>query len=252
MRRARGEFVVRMDCRARYPRGYVARCIAIAEATGAWNVGGTLVPEGRRPLEQAVAAAMDSPFGGIGWSRHGDGAAPVEVDTVYCGTFRRDVFERVGLFDEALPWNEDEELNLRLRRAGGRVLLVPDLRVPYVPNGSLRALVVRYYRYGRGKVSVMRKHRRVVSARSLAPIALVGSLGAVAAASPRSTVARSALAVELALYAASALAFAARSVAGRGAPRYLVPAVAAVFPAMHVPYGVGMAHGLVEEVLLRR
>jgi glycosyltransferase involved in cell wall biosynthesis len=67
IREARGELIVRLDCHSRYPPDYLRRCAEVSGETGAWNVGGRLVPSGTTPIERAVACAMDSPFGGIGW-----------------------------------------------------------------------------------------------------------------------------------------------------------------------------------------
>jgi GT2 family glycosyltransferase len=190
---------------------------------------------------------MDSPFGGIGWSRHAAAPHPVEVDTVYCGTFRRELFRVVGDFDEALPFSEDDDLNFRIRRAGGRVVLDPALRIRYAPRRSLAAVARQYYRYGRGKADVTRKHRAVVSARSLAPLALVTSLAVLSAGSGRWRRARRLLGVEALLYGGAAAAFARRSTRARGEPPSLVPLVAAAFAAMHLGYGAGAARGLLRR-----
>ena len=91
---AKGDLLVRVDCHSRYPADYLRRCAAASEATGADNVGGILVAQGRTPMERAVACAMDSPFGGVLWTRHG-AAERVETDTVPYGAFRPDVFARI-------------------------------------------------------------------------------------------------------------------------------------------------------------
>jgi succinoglycan biosynthesis protein ExoA len=243
VQRARGDLILRMDCRGRYPRDYVSRCAAAARETGAWNVGGVLAPEGSSRTERAAACAITSPFGGIAWTRHAARKERVDVDTVYCGTFRRGLFRVVGLFDESLPWNEDDDLNFRIRRAGGRVVLDPTIRIGYTPRRSLRAVVLQYYRYGHGKAGLMRKHGQVISTRSLAPLALVGSLAAMAIGSTCSSTARRLLAAEGAIYLGAGVVFAWRSLSARDEPRSLLPLVVAVFAAMHGSYGVGMAHG---------
>ena len=101
IREARGDLIVRLDCHSRYSGDYLRRCAELSERTGAWNVGGRLVPTGTTPMERAVACAMDSPFGGIGWTRAA-GGGPVETDTVTFGAFRPEAFEHAGLFDETL------------------------------------------------------------------------------------------------------------------------------------------------------
>ena len=116
---------------------------------------------------------MSSPFGGIGWTRHSDDER-AEVDTVPFGAFRPDAFRRAGLFDESLVRNQDDEFNLRLRLAGGRIVRRPvdHARIHTAWERSAE-LFRQYYEYGRWKAPVMLKHRRIVSVRSLAPVALL-------------------------------------------------------------------------------
>jgi glycosyltransferase involved in cell wall biosynthesis len=241
--RARGDLIVRLDGHSHYPPDYIRLCASVAQETGAWNVGGIVVPEGRTPTERAVACSMDSPFGGIGWTRHAGSNGPVEVDTVTYGAFRPEAFERAGLFDETLLRNQDDEFNLRLRRAGGRIVLEPRISVRYVPRGSFRSLARQYWQYGFWKVAVMRKHRQVVSGRSLAPPALVLSLLVLLPGAARSPLLRRLLAVEVLVYGVAAASFGASSIVRRRERWGLLPRVMAAFPVLHLGYGAGMAAG---------
>lgn len=243
IRRATGGLIVRLDCHSRYPADYLRRCVEAAEETGAWNVGGRVVAEGRTPAQKAVARAMSSPFGGIDWTRHGGSTGRVDVDTVTFGAFRPEAFRAVGLYDETFVRNQDDELNLRILKAGGRIVLDPTIHVSYLPRGSWRGVLRQYYAYGLWKPAVMLKHRRVLSARSLAPIGLVGSLAGLVGLAPFSRLARRLLGAEVALYAGAALVFARRVVRDGDEP-VPVASVAAVFPAFHLGYGAGMAVGL--------
>lgn len=238
------ELIVRMDCHSRYPVDYVRRCVVAADETGAWNVGGVVVPAGETRVERAVACAMDSPFGGIGWTRHGSGTERVEVDTVTFGAFRPEAFARAGMFDETFVRNQDDEFNMRLRRAGGRIVLDPAIRVHYTPRGSWRGVFRQYHEYGLWKIPVMRRHRAVLGLRSMAPIGLVGSVAALAPLAFVSRWARYGLAAELAVYTAGAGVAAVGAVRQRGESLSLVARVATVFPAFHLGYGTGMARGL--------
>jgi succinoglycan biosynthesis protein ExoA len=244
IRAATGELIVRLDCHSHYPPEYLRLLALAAEETGAWNVGGVVIPEGRTEMERAVACAMDSPFGGIGWTRQASQGERVEVDTVTYGAFRPEAFERAGGFDESLVRNQDDELNARLRAAGGRIVLDPRIRTFYVPRGSLRSVFKQYFEYGLWKVPVMLKHRRVLSLRSLAPAAFVGSLALLGAGASGSKSARRALGAEIGLYAAGAVAAAARTAKARDEPVTLIPRIAAVFPAFHIGYGLGLVAGV--------
>lgn len=251
IREARGDLIVRLDCHSKYPRDYLRRLAELSDQTAAWNVGGRLVPTGTTPAERAVAAAMDSPFGGIGWTRlNGDG--PVETDTVTFGAFRPEAFEQAGLFDETLVRNQDDELNLRLRRAGGRIVLDPTITVLYRPRGSLAGVWRQYYEYGLSKVAVMLKHGRVQTVRGLVPSAFVVSTMALAAVSPRSRFARRLLALQWGLYGVAALVFGARTVRQRGESWRLLPRVLATFPAFHLGMGLGQVVGWLRALGRRR
>jgi succinoglycan biosynthesis protein ExoA len=244
--RATGDLIVRMDCHSRYPADYVRLCVNAAEETGAWNVGGVVVAEGATPAEEAVAAAMSSPFGGIGWTRSAAGGERHETDTVTFGAFRPIAFEEAGLFDETLVRNQDDEFNLRLRRAGGTIVLDPAIVVRYRPRGSLRAVFRQYFEYGYWKVPVMRKHGRVLTIRSLAPAAFVVSLAALGAAAPPSRAARALLGLEVGTYVIASLV-AAAAVSPREGRRSGLLRTAAVFPAFHLGYGTGMVVALVRR-----
>jgi len=244
VREATGELLVRLDCHSRYPSDYLRRCAEVAEAEpDAAVVGGIVVPQGRTSMERAVACAMDGPFGGIAWMRGTDRPIRRDSDTVTYGAFRPETFRKVGLFDESLLRNQDDEFTNRVRLAGGRVVLDSAIKVLYTPRGSLRGVGRQYFEYGFWKVAVMRKHRRVISARSLAPPLFVTSLALLSPAAVWFPAARRLLSGELALYAGSAFILGAASLRRRHEPWSLLPRVLAVFPTFHLAYGAGMIHG---------
>jgi succinoglycan biosynthesis protein ExoA len=244
---ATGDLLVRLDCHSRYPPDYLRLCAEAAEETDALAVGGIVVPEGRTPTERAVSCAMDSPFGGIGWMRETAEAVRRESDVVTYGAFRPEAFERAGLFDESLLRNQDDEFTLRIRRAGGKVLLDSRIKVSYTPRGSYRGVFRQYFQYGYWKVRVMRKHRQVLSGRSLVPSVFVLSLVVLVPAAIFLPSARLILALELAVYLLGAVVFGFRSVRARKEPLSLVPRVVAVYPMFHVAYGVGMLWGFLRR-----
>jgi glycosyltransferase involved in cell wall biosynthesis len=272
--RATGDLLVRLDCHSRYPPDYFRRCAEAAEETDALVVGGVIVAQGRTSMERAVAAAMDSAFGGIGFYRvASDGAGPlgrlraalgiappgagdggterVDSDTITFGAFRPAAFARAGLFDESLRRNQDDEFTLRVRKVGGRVLLDRSIHVHYVPRGSLRGVYRQYFQYGRWKVPVVLKHRTPPSLRSLVPPAFVGSVAILAPAAVASRAARLLLAGELAAYGALAAGSGLGAVRRRRDPVALLPRVVAVFPAFHVGYGAGMLAGWLSAAVIR-
>ena len=242
LREAHGDLIVRADCHSGYPPDYLRQCARVAEETGADNVGGVFIPRGGTQVERAVGAAMDSPFGGIHWTRHGESGRH-DVDTVPYGAFRPRAFEIAGDFDESLVRNQDDEFNLRLRRAGGRIVLDPSIRIFYTPRGSFRRLFRQYFEYGLWKPAVMRKHGSVVSVRSLAPILFLASflvLGIVAIFDHLGLVL---LELEVAAYLLGAVVFGIVALRAKREQLRMLPGVIAAFLTFHVAYGVGMAAG---------
>lgn len=242
IREATGDLIVRVDCHSGYPSDYLRQCARVADETGADNVGGVFVPKGGTDMERAVGAAMDSPFGGIHWTRHGH-SGRYEVDTVPYGAFRPRAFELAGDFDETLVRNQDDEFNFRLRRAGGRIVLDPSIRIFYTPRGSFRRLFRQYYEYGLWKPAVMRKHGSVVSLRSLAPILFLASflvLGVLALFNHLGLVL---LELEVAAYLLGAIVFGVVALRAKREGLRNLPRVIAAFLTFHLAYGLGMAAG---------
>src|SRR5262249_59388703 len=99
-----------------------------------------------------------------------------------CGAYRGGELRAVGGFAPAMAYGEDEELNWRLRKRGGEVMLCPALRQLYCPRATMSGLWRQYWNYGRGRMRVLRKHPDFLAGRHLAPSALVIALGGFAAA----------------------------------------------------------------------
>jgi succinoglycan biosynthesis protein ExoA len=172
VRAAWGRIIVRIDVHTQYAPDYVRQCLAVLHETGADNVGGPWVAQGTGYLGRAVAAAFQSPFA-VGGARGHNPHYTGPVDTVYLGCWRREVFERIGFFDEELARNEDDEFNLRLQRAGGLIWQSSRIQSWYHPRTSLRMLWQQYGQYGYWKVRVIQKHRMPASVRHLVPAVFV-------------------------------------------------------------------------------
>jgi succinoglycan biosynthesis protein ExoA len=164
---ARGDVIARIDAHTVLERDYLHRGIELLQRTDAANVGGPMVCLGGGPVADAVAAAMASRFG-IGAAFH-FATDERECDTVYMGMWPRRVFEEVGLFDEELVRNQDDELSYRIRKAGGKIVLSPAMRSRYQNRESWTALARQFYEYGIWKVRVLQKHPRQMSIRHFVP-----------------------------------------------------------------------------------
>jgi glycosyltransferase involved in cell wall biosynthesis len=249
--RARGTIIMRMDAHADYPPNYVPDLVAWLERTGADSVGGAwrMHAGNTTIMARAIAAALAHPFGN-GNSRYRVGTnRPRDVDTLGCACYRRDVFERLGLFDEDLLRSQDSEFTFRLLRAGGRVLLVPGVVVKYYVRESLGKLWRMFFQYGYFKPLVARKIGAVMTARQLVPALFVCTVALGALFAPWFGVARGLLLLVLGAYVSADLIVAAILVQRNGLLVGLASSL--VFPVVHFAYGVAYLRGTL-DFLIRR
>jgi glycosyltransferase involved in cell wall biosynthesis len=239
IRAAQGEVIVRLDAHAGFPRSYIAQVVAALLVTGADAVGGAIVtlPADGTATARAIALALSHPLGvGNSYFRIG-AAAPRWVDHVPFGCYRRDVFDRIGLFDEELLRSEDGEFSFRLSRHGGRILLLPDVVARYYARDSLQQLRRMFYQYGYFKAIAAKKVGRIMTGRQLAPALFILSLAATGLLGAWLPAGRVLFAGLVGLYATIVLAAAGRAARKEGIRCGLV--LAAAFPLMHFNYGLG-------------
>jgi succinoglycan biosynthesis protein ExoA len=240
IRAARGGIIARVDGHTRIAPDYLRVGVETLRRTGADNAGGPMRAVGGGGFGDAVAAAMSSRFG-IGAYFH-FGTVEREVDTVYMGMWPRAVFERAGLFDEELVRNQDDELNYRLRKLGGRVVLNPKMRSRYQNRQGVRRLARQFYQYGEWKVRVLQKHPRQMSWRHFVPPAFVAGLAGLALLAPIVPLAGGAMLGLMGSYALILLGVSAWQ--SRAAGWAAWPRTALAFAIIHITWGTGFLVGL--------
>ncbi len=180
---ARGGYLLRLDARSRPASDYIERCVAHLES-GRWaGVGGPQVAVGENKAGWAIALALNHPFG-TGNPRYRRRDAATESDTIYLGAYDMDWLRRVDGWDDAFIANEDYELNARLRKAGAKLLVAPDVRVQYIARDHLKTLARQYASYGFWRCITWRKHPDAMRPRHLAPALLLAFLVVTALLAP--------------------------------------------------------------------
>ena len=141
VKNAKGEFIVRMDAHSVYNKNYISKCIKYLKEYEVDNVGGIwkIMPSEKTLINKAIVLASSSFFGaGNAHYRTGYSKGLKFVDTVFGGCYKKDVFKKIGLYNENLVRSEDMEFNLRLKKAGGKILLAPDIVTYYYPKSTLK------------------------------------------------------------------------------------------------------------------
>lgn len=246
---ARATIIVRVDGHTTYAVDYVRQCVAALNESRADNVGGAWVAVGSGFVGRAIAAVFQSPFGS-GAARGHDPDYEGYVDTVYLGCWRRSLFDRIGGFDEQLVRNQDDELNLRLTRAGGKIWQSKRIKSWYVPRPSLRALFRQYLQYGYWKVRVIQKHRLPASWRHLVPPTFVFVMLILLCVSVFSPLARWGVTALTVVYLFCTMA--ASMVTAVKMEGKLLPILPIVYACFHVGYGMGFLRGVSDFLILRR
>ncbi len=175
---SRGDFIIRMDSHASYPEDYISKLLYWQKRLNADNIGGVWItrPFSNSIKAQAIAFALSNKFGvGDAYFRVGVDE-PKEVDTVPFGCYKREVFNKIGLFDEDLVRNQDDELNARLKKRGGKIFLVPDIEIIYYARDKIKKLWIMYFQYGYFKPLVNIKVGSPVNLRQFMPFFFISSL----------------------------------------------------------------------------
>jgi succinoglycan biosynthesis protein ExoA len=238
------DVIIRVDGHARVAADFVRASIQLlADHPEAWIVGGPIAHRGRTPFARGAALAMSSWFG-VGGARHRREDYQGYAETVVFPAIRRRVFATVGLFDEGLVRNQDDEFAFRVTEAGGRIFISPTVRHEYYVRERAGALFRQYLQYGYWKVHSMRKHGKIAAPRHLVPVALVVAapvsvVGGLLAPSPAAEL----LVAPMAAYAALAMAFFTATATRTRDPRIAALATLAA-ATMHVAYGLGTLLGL--------
>jgi len=180
IRAARGRYVAILGAHCHYASDYLRTCVELLEEhPEATCVGGPIVSKGTSPFGQAVAAAMSN-FVGIGNAKHRHPDYEGYAEGACYPVFRREIFEQIGFYDENLVRNQDDELNYRLTKSGGKVFLSPRARSTYFVRETVRALFRQYFHYGYWRVAVLRKHRIPASLRQIVPPLFMACMLAIA------------------------------------------------------------------------
>jgi len=175
LQHARGDIIIRVDGHAFVEKDYLSQCVKYLESTKAECVGGVLESVNETFIGKAIALAMSSSFG-VGNARFRTSGEEGYVDTLAFGAYRREIFDKIGTFDEKLTRCQDDEFNYRLRKHGGKIFLTPKIKSYYFPRGTLFALWQQYYQYGLWKICVLKRHLKMMQFRQFVPPAFVSSL----------------------------------------------------------------------------
>lgn len=233
---------------------YIRLCVEnLQKDPSAGCVGGLLENVNEDSKSAIIGMAMSSPFG-VGNAHFRTGTKAGYVDTVAFGAYRKEVFDKIGLFDEELVRNQDDEFNFRVTKAGFKIVLDPRIRSKYYVRAEFLKLFRQYYQYGLWKVYVNRKHQAVTSLRQLVPpVFVLFLLSALSIPflfyyTSSGIIASAAWVICMKIYTSFGAIAAMRQ---KGKPLQL-PGIVFSFFLLHTGYGSGYLHGIVKFLIFRK
>ncbi len=250
IREASGQVVCRLDGHITIPPEYLWRSVRLLqEHPEAWCAGGPIETVGANYMGWVISGAMSTPVG-VGNAMFRLGNYEGHVDGVVVACFWRWVFDKVGLFDEELVRNQDDEFNYRLHQAGGKVWMDSRIRATYYGRGSIRKLARQYFQYGFWRIRTIQKHGRPARLRQVAPMLFVCLTSLLVVGAFVCLPLRWCLAVYAALYGLGLLVGTVDAAWKKGVR--FAPAVPLALLTMHFAYGLGSLWGLIWFVVFRR
>ena len=238
IRASKGRYIVRLDAHADYATDYISKCVYWLEHTDADNVGGVAETKGNGFVGEANAEILSSKFG-VGGSKFRTENESGYVDTVPFGAFRREIFDKVGYFNPEFPRSEDNDLNGRIRKSGGKIYLSNDIRFTYYCRDTLGGLLQQGLLNGNALFLTIRKNPAAMSVRHYVPFCFVLSLLLLPILSAFFPPVWWVLCGELAAYFALDVYFCLRG----GKLKYFFYKLF-VFPLFHIVYGIGSCIGM--------
>jgi cellulose synthase/poly-beta-1,6-N-acetylglucosamine synthase-like glycosyltransferase len=118
-----------------------------------------LSPEKQNFVGEVSGAAFLSLMGGRSFfSQNAVFSDERYTDHLSFSCYRKDVVEKIGGFDPIFWCGQDYELDIRIRKAGYKILYTPKTRVYHFKRDSVKSLWRQMFRYGIARAKMVKKH----------------------------------------------------------------------------------------------
>lgn len=237
--KAEGKYIVRLDAHAEYNKNYISKCVYYLDTTDADNVGGVAETKSKGFVGESIALMLSSKFG-VGNSQFRTNGSSGYVDTVPFGAFRKEVFEKWGGYDERLTRNQDNEMNFRIRKNGGKIYLSDEIGFSYYCRDSIKGISDMAVKNGMWNVITMKLCPGSMGIRHFIPFAFLSSIVALPLLALLYKFFLYLFVAEIILYLGLDLLFSIK------ATKVIKCAamVFVLFPIFHIAYGFGSLKGI--------
>ena len=239
IRHAKGKYIIRLDAHADYSEDYISKCVYYLDNTDADNVGGLAETKSRGNIGKSIALMLSSKFG-VGNSQFRTEGCSGYVDTVPFGAFRKEVFEKWGGYDERLTRNQDNEMNYRIRKNGGKIYLSEEIKFSYYCRDSIKGISDMAIKNGMWNVITMKLCPGSMGIRHFIPLVFLMSLIGLPILSMLNHKFLNLFLVEMLLYLGLDVIYSFRATKKLTYVAMLI----ILFPIFHITYGFGSLKGI--------
>lgn len=239
---SKGKYIIRLDAHAEYEKDYFSKCVEFLDNTDADNVGGLAETKARTKMGQNIAKMLSSKFG-VGNSQFRTNGKSGYVDTVPFGAFRREVFTKWGGYDERLVRNQDNEMNYRIRKNGGKIYLSDEIKLSYYCRDSIKGINKMARQNGMWNVITMKLCPGSMGLRHFVPLLFVLSVIGLTGLGFLHWIFWALLGLELFLYLSLDFVFSCKAATKFKDFFSLI----FLFPLFHINYGIGSLIGIFKQ-----
>jgi len=250
VRRSRNNIIIRIDAHAVYKTDYISKSVTYLEKYNADNIGGIwiIVPRKDTIIGRGIAKSLSS-FFGTGNAYYKIGSENFRaVDTVPFGCYRKEIFTKIGFFNENLERSQDMEFNTRLKRNGGKIYLFPEIVGYYYARSGLKEFFIHNFKDGIWAVYPLKFVRMAFKFRHYIPLMFVSSLILLFALSSLSEYIFYLFCGLIFFYLCSLIYFSIKISSVEKDPTLLL-SLPVAFAVRHFGYGLGSIWGIIKIIL---
>lgn len=137
---AKGNYIAIFGAHSEYASDYLKICLNEMKRTGSAGCSGKVLTKmiSKNSEGDLCLNILTSPIGVSGRSFRTRGVGFAR--SIPYGVFKREVFDKVGLYDERLVRNQDNDMNMRIRKAGYKLYITDKTYSYYYPKSKLKDL----------------------------------------------------------------------------------------------------------------
>lgn len=171
---SKGDYIAILGAHCLYENSYLNTCVKFLEKENGYGGCGGIVETiagSQNVVSEAIKDVMSSKYAvSSGSFRVGNIG---EVESIAYPIFRKAVFDKVGLYNESLIRNQDNDMNSRIVKSGFKLFITDQVKCFYFCPVSVKALLRYAFRGGKWNGITLKLNVKALDLRHFIPLAFV-------------------------------------------------------------------------------